>query len=54
MPKTTEIKWEIPYETLIRKNGLGTCLEIVPGTREYITHTRKYGKAAQNGKNKTL
>lgn len=47
----TEIKWEIPYAELIKKNGLGTCLEIVPGTRYYMTHTKQYGKENGNGKN---
>ena len=44
MPKTLDIKWEYPYAELIAKNGVGTCLEIVPGTGRYLTHTKQYGK----------
>ena len=48
----TNIKWEIPYSKLIKKNGLGTCLEIVPGTKHYLTHEHQYGKELnKNGKN---
>lgn len=46
MPKTIDIKWEIPYALLIEKNGVGPCLEIVPGTRKYLTHNKHYGKEA--------
>lgn len=48
----TTIEYIIPYKELIRKNGLGTCLEIVPGTREYLTHDKHYGKEISNGKEK--
>lgn len=44
MAKEITIKWQIPYQELIRKNGLQTCLKIVPGTRQYLTHTTRYGK----------
>lgn len=47
MPKTIDIKWEIPYAVLIEKNGLGTCLEIVPGTAHYLTHNKHYGEEAR-------
>ena len=43
MPKKIDIKWTIPYETLINKNGLKTCLEIVPNTGRYLTHNKTYG-----------
>ena len=46
------IEYLIPYEELIKKNGLGTCLEIVPGTRRHLTHTKHYGKENTNGKKK--
>ena len=42
--KINTIKFILDYEELIRKNGLQTCLEIVPGTRKYITHNKHYGK----------
>lgn len=48
----TTIEYIIPYKELIRKNGLGTCLEIVPGTREYLTHDKHYGKENTNEKEK--
>lgn len=44
MANKTTIRWQIPYQELIRKNGLKTCLEIVPGTRQYLTHSLRYGK----------
>lgn len=50
MAKELNIKWQIPYKELIRKNGLKTCLEIVPGTRQYLTHNAKYGKKLAYGK----
>lgn len=46
------IVFKIPYEELIEKNGLGPCLEIVPGTRRYITHKKTYGKENAYGKDK--
>lgn len=42
--KIITIKWEIPYRELIKRNGLQTCLKIVPGTRQYLTQERIYGK----------
>lgn len=50
MAKELNIKWQIPYKELIRKNGLKTCLKIVPGTRQYLTHNAKYGKELAYGK----
>ena len=44
MTQEIEITWKIPYRELIERNGLDTCLEIVPGTREYLTHDKHYGK----------
>ena len=41
---TIEIEWKIPYAELIEKNGIETCLEIVPGTRQFLTHEVQYGK----------
>lgn len=45
MAKTQElnIRFKIPYRELIKKNGLQTCLEIVPGTRQYLTRECAYG-----------
>ena len=45
-----KIEWKIPYEKLIEKNGLKTCLEIVPGTGRHLTHDKHYGKEAKYGK----
>lgn len=45
MAKSQElhITFKIPYKELIKRNGLQTCLEIVPGTRQYLTQERAYG-----------
>lgn len=51
MPDTIDIKWEIPYALLIETNGVGTCLEIVPGTAHYLTHDKHYGKEAEKWEN---
>ena len=40
----TNITFKIPYRELIKKNGLQTCLKIVPGTRTYLTKECVYGK----------
>ena len=48
--KIITIKFIIPHEELIRKNGLKPCLEIVPGTRHYLTHNKQYGKETDYGK----
>lgn len=39
-----KIEFIIPHEELIRKNGIKPCLEIVPGTRRYLTYNKRYGK----------
>ena len=39
----TIIKFKIPYGKLIERNGLKTCLKVVPGTRQYLTHNKHYG-----------
>lgn len=46
MTNTTKstITFKIPYRELIKRNGLQTCLKIVPGTRQYLTQECVYGK----------
>jgi hypothetical protein len=46
------IEYLIPYEELIRKNGIKPCLEIVPGTRKYLTYDKHYGKENAYAKEK--
>lgn len=46
------IKFIIPHEELIKKNGIKPCLEIVPGTRRYLTYNKRYGKENAYAKEK--
>ena len=47
--KTTKITYKLDIGKLIRKNGLDTCLTILPReTRRYLVVEKQYGKEKAN------